>query len=249
MSATPSLLLALPLSVLGFLMWNMIPRGANHNASDLQSAAKTDQRAELSSWQKGKPAIGSPLSSEQISAYEPFDCADVFAIPAGPKGLEYSARATSLKGKKIRVTGFMVKHYNTDPTVFLFSETPRLYNEREEGLADSLPPGTLHVIVQVREGDAPAWRREKMTLYGTMELGGRQEQSGRISHVRLKCDAITNALTGESLEVRKPIVLQRNRIMPPTGDLGALPPSVMPAPFFNSRRNVNTTINAQTPQN
>ncbi|CAN5720192.1 hypothetical protein BH11VER1_BH11VER1_38990 [soil metagenome] len=243
MSATPSLLLALPLSVLVILMWQL----THQEPTTPKLSVKTDHPVELSPLPKDEPGIDTRLSKEVIAAYEVFDCSEVFTVPAGPMGLEYSARASALNGKKIRVTGFMVKHYNTDPTVFLFSETPRLYNEREEGLADSLPPGTLHVIVQVRKGDAPAWRREKMTLYGTMELGGRQELSGRISHVRLTCDAITNALTGERLEVGKPIVLQRNRAVPPTGDLGALPPSVTPNPFFNPRRNINKNIKAQTP--
>lgn len=245
MSATPSLILALPLSALVLVMWQL----SRHDTATSQLSVKTDHPVELSPLPKEEPRIAPRLGKEVIAEYETFDCRDVFTAPAGPKGLEYSARAMSLNGRRIRVTGFMVKHFNTDPTVFLFSETPRLYNEREEGLADSLPPGTLHVIVQVREGDAPAWRREKMTLYGTLELGAREELSGRISHARLKCDAITNALTGETLEVRKPIALQRDRILPPTRDLGALQPPVTPAPFFNPRRNVNNTINAQTPQN
>ncbi len=144
--------------------------------------------------------------------YTPLSFDEVFVTPAGPKGLEYTDKIKSLEGKKVSMTGFMVKNYGPDPSVFLFSDVPRIHNEREEGLADSLPPSLLHVILQVRPGDAPAWRGEKMTLFGTLELGRREELSGRVSYVRLRCDHITDTRSGGPLEVRKPTVLQRNRL-------------------------------------
>ena len=146
-----------------------------------------------------------------------------------------------MEGRKVAVAGFMVKNYGPDPSVFVFSDVPRIHNEREEGLADSLPPGLLHVIMTVRPGDAPAWRREKMTLYGTLELGARQEANGRISYLRLHCDRIADAQTGHLIEVRKPLVLQRNRMSPvPGGDQTAQINGGSPV-FFHPRRSTNPT--------
>jgi len=190
-------------------------------------------------------ASGSAVTPSAVLQADSLDVAlkfeEIFVAPAGPRGLEYTAKAWALNGKKVCVTGFMVRNDNINPAIFFLCETRQSYNEREEGLADSLPPSMVHVILPVKKNSAPAWRREKMTLYGMLELGPRQEQSGRISHVRLHCDAVTDADTGASLEVRKPLALQLGRAIPIPSDLGALPSSTSPPPFFNPRRNRNST--------
>lgn len=166
---------------------------------------------------------------------------EIFVMPAGPNGLEYTAKTRALDGKRVALTGFMLRNDNIDPAIFFFCETQHAYDEREEGLADSLPPSLVQVILPVKKNSAPAWRQEKLTLYGTLELGPRQEQSGRVSHIRLQCDAVTDAATGVPLELRKPVALQLGRAIPIPSDLGALPPSTTPPPFFNPRRNRNST--------
>lgn len=187
------------------------------------------------------------FSEEERKSYAPLSFDEVFMTPAGPKGLEYTAKIKALDGQKIRVTGFMVRHADIDTRAFLFCATPRAYNEREEGLADSIPPHMFYVTMPVREQDAPAWRGEKMTLYGTLELGSHQELSGRISHLRLRCEAVTNAQNGAVLEVRKPIAFQSGRAVPLPSDVGALPRSDSPDPFFNPRRNRDNNITSDTP--
>jgi hypothetical protein len=187
------------------------------------------------------------LTDEYSKSHEPLSFDEVFVTPAGAKGLEYTPKIKTLDGKKIRVTGFMVRHADIDTRAFLFCATPRVYNEREEGLADSVPPHMVYVIMAVRGQDAPAWRREKMTLYGTLELGSHQELSGRISHLRLRCDAVTDAQSGVLLEVRKPIAFQSLRAVPLPDDVGALPRSDVPAPFFNPRRNRDSNITSDNP--
>ncbi len=185
------------------------------------------------------------LMSDVVAAdYSPLDFNEVFVAPAGPKGLQYTDRIKALDGRKVAMTGFMVKNYGPDPSVFVFSNVPRIHNEREEGLADSLPPSLLHVIMQVRPGDAPAWRREKLTVYGKLELGAHQELNGRISHLRLRCDWITEATTGRIMEVRKPLVLQRNRIAPDADRDAAAQVNGGSPIFFNPRRNPNPTPTA-----
>lgn len=183
------------------------------------------------------------ISPDDAAAYELLDFKDVFVTPAGPKGLEYTGKIKALAGHKVAMTGHMVKSYGPDPSIFVFSDVPRVHNEREEGLADSLPPSLLHVVMEVRPGDAPAWRREKMTIYGVLDIGPRQEMNGRISYLRMRCDWITDAVTGQFLEVRKPLVLQRNRVAPqPTADPSAQINGGPPI-FFQPRRSANQTTN------
>ena len=186
-------------------------------------------------------AVAPPSVPPVVSPFSPLDFEEIFVTPAGPKGLEYTAKARALEGKRVSITGYMLRNDNIDPAIFFLCETPRSYNEREEGLSDSLPPSMVQVILPVKKDSAPAWRGEKMTLYGTLELGPRQELSGRVSNVRLQCDAITDAATGAVLEVRKPVALQLSRAVPPTSDLGALPASATPPLFFNPRRNTDST--------
>lgn len=206
--------------------------------------------AESNDQQGGVPAeqpAAEAFPEEDRSSYAPLSFDEVFVTPAGPKGLEYTAKIKALDGKKIRVTGFMVRHADIDTSAFLLCATPRAYNEREEGLADSIPPHMFYVILPVRRQDAPAWRREKMTLYGTLELGSHQELSGRISHLRLRCEAVTDAQSGALLEVRKPIAFQSGRAVPLPNDVGALPRSDILAPFFHTRRNRDNNITSDNP--
>lgn len=186
-------------------------------------------------------ADASPVVPYEDSSSVGLKFEEIFVMPAGPKGLEYTAKARALAGKRVALTGFMLRNDNIDPAIFFFCETQHAYDEREEGLADSLPPSMIQVILPVKKNRAPAWRQEKLTLYGTLELGPRQEQSGRVSHVRLQCDVVTDAATGVPLELRKPLALQLGRAIPIPSDLGALPSSATPPPFFNPRRNRNST--------
>jgi hypothetical protein len=220
-----SLSIIIPIIILAGACFCMLA-GGDTSPGDQQRGAVTNN------------AIAAP---QVDSSGVPLGFDEIFVMPAGPLGLEYTAKAKSLIGKRVSITGYMLRNDNIDPAIFFLCETPRSYNEREEGLADSLPPSMVHVILPVKKDCAPAWRGEKMNLYGTLELGPRQELSGRVSNVRLQCDAITDAASGAVLEVRKPIALQLGRAVPPTSDLGALPAAVTPPLFFNPRRNTDST--------
>ncbi|WP_395747967.1 hypothetical protein [Prosthecobacter sp.] len=209
------------------------------------SAKSEDQREDAPAAPVAQAAAA--FSEEDRRSYAPLSFDEMFVTPAGPKGLEYTTKIKAMDGKKICITGFMVRHADIDTSAFLFCAIPRVYNEREEGLADSIPPHMVYVIQPVRGQEAPAWRREKMTLYGTLELGSHQELSGRISHLRLRCEAITDAHTSALLEVRKPVAFQLGRAVPLPGDVGALPRSDVPAPFFNPRRNRDNNITSDIP--
>ena len=227
-SLPPGLLLILPLGLLALFFWGV---GVGHKSEASVSPAASVPTAGA--------VTQEVLSAEKAAAYTPLSFDDAFVVPAGPQGLEYTSKIKALAGKLVAMTGYMVRNYGPDPSVFVFSDYPRIHNEVEEGLADSLPPGLLHVTIEIRPGDAPAWRPEKMTVYGQLELGPRRDLNGRISYMRLTCDFITDASTGNFLEVRKPTVLQRERLgISPSSSADTNGGSPI---FFQPRRKTNQT--------
>ena len=76
------------------------------------------------------------VGADEAEGYVAFEFGKVFKRPAGPKGLEYTGEARALDGKKVRMTGYMVRHWHEDASVFLFTEHPRVLNVAEYGLAD-----------------------------------------------------------------------------------------------------------------
>lgn len=147
-----------------------------------------------------------------LQAYAPFSFNEIYVMPAGPKGLEFTRKTSDLNNKRVRMDGFMVKHYHEDPTIFLFSPVPAAHNQVEYILADSLPTSLVHVIMNVRAGDAPVWKPQRITVLGTLETGSHQEIDGRVSHVRLRCDQVLDSRTSTPVELRKPLALQRDRM-------------------------------------
>lgn len=151
--------------------------------------------------------------TELASRYTPLDFEDIFITPAGPRGLSYTSTCQGLADKAVRMDGYMVRHYHEDDSVFLFAAVPAVHNQAEYMLADSLPTSLVHVIMKVRPGDAPAWRPQRITVMGRLELGPRLESDGRVSHVRLFCDHVADSRTLEAVELRKPLALQRDRMV------------------------------------
>ena len=171
----------------------------------LSSPARTPLIEEPSSVQVKQETIA-------LQAYEPFSFDEIYVMPAGPKGLEFTRKTSDLNGRQVRMDGFMVKHYHDDPTIFLFSPVPAVHNQVEYILADSLPTSLVHVIMDVRPGDAPVWKPQRITVLGTLETGVHQEIDGRVSHVRLRCDHVLDSRTNALIELRKPLALQRDRM-------------------------------------
>ncbi len=153
-----------------------------------------------------------PSLSDLADEYALLPFEDLYQLPAGPKGLEFTAMTQSLKGRKVRMDGFMVRHFHEDAAVFLFTGVPAAHNQAEYILADSLPTSLVHVVLPEIAGRAPSWRPQRITVFGTLELGSRQEIDGRLSHVRLIAEHVGDSQTQEPLELRRPIALQRDRM-------------------------------------
>jgi hypothetical protein len=155
----------------------------------------------------------SPLLEEAlVGRFAPYDIGQTFTLPAGPKGLEYSAAARALDGKLVRISGSMVRQANDDHALFLLTPQPMVLNMEEYGLADDLPPQAVHVVLPVLPGQAPDWVRQPLVVYGRLELGGRQEKDGRISQTRLFAEHITAADGRTPIEPRRSVILQPDRV-------------------------------------
>lgn len=208
-----ALLLVGPLLVLGLCGWMSLGRDtATPGVASSPSASALPAVALAPVPTSAIPQPPPALDSAVAGIYETLAFQEVFVSPVGPRGLEYTAKSQRLAGQKVKMTGHMVRHYHDDPRVFLFTATPNTHDQREYMLADSLPVSLVHVFLEARPGQAPDWRPRSITVYGTLETGPQQEVDGRVSHVRLHAEYVTEGTTANLLELRRPIVLQRSRM-------------------------------------
>ena len=110
----------------------------------------------------------------------------LFRFPAGPAGLEYSDGARSLAGRKVRITGYMVRQAQPIPWAFILSPVPQSLHEREYGLCDDLPMTAIHVFVPRSSQPMVPRLNGPVAVTGILELGGREEADGRVSTARVR---------------------------------------------------------------
>lgn len=116
---------------------------------------------------------------------------EIYKMPAGPHGLEYSEKLRSLAGRRVRVVGYMVKQSQPMPWTLLLSPIPLKLHEKEYGFAEDLPPQAIHVFVRKNPWPILPFTPGRLLLTGRLELGAREEPDGCISHVRLFLDPPT----------------------------------------------------------
>lgn len=140
-----------------------------------------------------------PASAPPAADVPELSLGEIFATPVGARGLEFSAKARSLAGQRVRVQGYMVRREAPPPGTFLLAPAPVQLHESEYGLADDLPAATVFV-------EAPAWRGRTvpyapgpLVLTGRLELGNREEPDGRISSVRLVLDGSDSLSSPDSM--------------------------------------------------
>lgn len=108
--------------------------------------------------------------------------------PIGRKGLALSEKVQGLNGKRVRILGYMVRQNPPTPGRLLLAPFPVQLHDEEYGLADDLPPSTVHVFV-AEKGEQPVpFTPGLLLLTGRLEVGNREEADGRISTVRLHLD-------------------------------------------------------------
>lgn len=146
------------------------------------------------------------LDRELIESYAPMTFGDLYVTPAGPKGLEYTTRLKALEGQRVRMTGFMVRIVNQDPDVFMFSDRPVSTHSCQIGGIPDVPVTVVHAILAAKPGCGTAWQPYAVTVFGRLELGGREEKDGRYSYIRIRADHVTVGERFQTVDLQIPLV-------------------------------------------
>jgi hypothetical protein len=103
------------------------------------------------------------------------------------RDLQPSARLMALKGKRVRLVGFMA-HMELPPRgAFYLTPRPIVCDEAGGGTAD-LPPETVLVLVRSLAGKTVPFTRRALEVTGVLGIGPREEEDGRTSMIRLTLD-------------------------------------------------------------
>ena len=117
-------------------------------------------------------------------AAEHLDLREIFK--PGPV-LEPTARATRLVGKRVRMVGFMARMELSPRGAFYLVPHPVLADEAGGGTAD-LPPESVLVVSRSAAGQQLPYIQGAVEVTGTLELGNRADEDGRVSAIRLILD-------------------------------------------------------------
>ncbi len=111
---------------------------------------------------------------------------DFFVQPAGPRGLEPTARLLAAHGREVRIVGFMVQREHVQPGRFLLTPRPVAMSEHADGEADDLPAATVTVLLpDAQRARVVAHQAGPLALSGRLEYGAAEDETGRVSWLRL----------------------------------------------------------------
>ena len=114
---------------------------------------------------------------------------EFYKLPVGPYGLEPTSKLLSLKGKHVRIQGYMVKEEEPTSGIFMLTSHPVNIPEKEDGPSDDLPGAALFVHMPPEDSQKIlSYRPGMWDLVGTLQLGAKEEANGRVSYVRLMLD-------------------------------------------------------------
>ena len=113
---------------------------------------------------------------------------EIFRMPIGRGGLEYTDRAKALEGRVVVVSGFMVAQCAPVPGQFMLAPMPIQLHEHEWGFAEDLPPTTVFVRVAAYSDRIVPRIAGPIRVVGRLSLGTQSEPDGRVSAVRLTLD-------------------------------------------------------------
>jgi hypothetical protein len=125
-------------------------------------------------------------TSTQPAAPVELRFADFFAQPIGPRGLEPSAALLAARGRDVRLVGFMVQREQPQAGRFLLTPRPVALSEHADGDADDLPAATVTVLLPEAQRERfIAHQPGPVALTGRLEYGPAEDDTGRVSWVRL----------------------------------------------------------------
>ncbi len=137
-------------------------------------------------------AQGTPLQRstfDSVASAPELRFRDIFQFPAGPRGLEPSAKVLALNGQRVRITGYMVAQQEPPMGRFFLTPRPLHMSEDADGDADDLPPNTVVVLMPAAEQQlALPHTPGLLQLTGTLLYGRHQLGDGRVVWLRLQLD-------------------------------------------------------------
>ena len=151
----------------------------------------------LSAQLKAQPPVAKPKQTAPTLPPLPKGVTELkfnefFVTPVGPRGLELTGKLRQLDGQRVRILGYMVRQEEAPAGSFLLAPIPAQIHEHDNGLADDLPPSTLHVFSLSHREQAVPYTPQLLLLTGTLSVGNRTELDGRISTARLTLDPVAN---------------------------------------------------------
>ncbi len=140
-------------------------------------------------------AASRPASSDQADTIIPPLPEGVAALkfgeifkPIGRRGLEYAEEALALRGKRVRMLGYLVRHGAPEWGYFRLAPVAITLNDKEYGQADDLPPTTVYVHMPTGKKTVAAHVPGLVLVTGVLELDGKAEADGRRSWIRLQLE-------------------------------------------------------------
>lgn len=134
-------------------------------------------------------AGGMRVVAAQAGPAEELSFREFFGPEVGDRGLVLSPRLKDLHGKRVVISGFMVREQNRSPGLFVLAPWPAQVTSDGFCLIDEVPPASMHVEV-APPGAARnvPYRPGRLTLSGTLEVGPQLMADGRNAFARLRLD-------------------------------------------------------------
>jgi hypothetical protein len=120
-------------------------------------------------------------AAKQVEA-TPLDLRALF-VERGSK-LVLSPAVEALRGKTVRVRGYMIQMEDPPKGAFYLSPRPVEQDESGGGTGD-IPPSSVLVKVPGVSGQEIPWRPAPVEVVGTLEVGREEDAEGRVTSVRV----------------------------------------------------------------
>lgn len=114
---------------------------------------------------------------------------EFFGREVGDRGLVLSPKLLGLHGKRVVISGYMVREQNRSPGVFVLTPWPAQVSNDGFCLVDEVPPANVHVLAAPAGGQRPfPYRPGRLRLSGILEVGPQPMPDGRNAFARLRLD-------------------------------------------------------------
>lgn len=137
-------------------------------------------------------AVVLPLAAAHAESAPPAAASDLkfsqfFKSPIGPAGLELSDALRAADGRPVRLVGYMVAQEQAKPGRFWLTPRPVRMSEHADGEADDLPAAAVTVLLDPSQQERLVAHRDGLVvLTGTLSIGRVEDESGRVSWIRLQ---------------------------------------------------------------